>query len=118
MTPSAGRDPDAVTPLRIAGWANAERRRVAIERMGLERFLAGLGAEVVQQDDYGKLWHAERQVGGEPLAVVEVVNATEEPDGTRRTYFLRVPPGIRSARRAVAWSFGLRSSQYVPMVES
>jgi hypothetical protein len=36
----------------------------------------------------------------------------------RRSYFLRVPPGIRSARRAVAWSFGLRSSQYVPMVES
>jgi len=45
-----------------------------------------------QQDDYGKLWRTTLVVDGEPLTVVEVANATPEPDGTRKRYFLRVPP--------------------------
>ena len=118
MTESAGRDPDGVTAVRIAGWANAERRRVAIERMGLERFIAGLGARVVQQDDYGRLWRTEREIDGEPFVAVEVVNSTEEPDGSRRRYFLRVPPSVRTARRAVAWTFGLTKAEYAPTVQS
>lgn len=118
MTESAGRNPDRVTPSRIAGWANAERRRVAIERIGLERFLTGLDARVVQQDDYGRLWRTERDIGGEPLVAVEVVNATVEPDGTYRRYFLRVPPEARTARWAVAWTFGLTWRAYAPVAES
>jgi hypothetical protein len=56
MTEHQGKRPDLVTPRRIAGWVNTERRRVAIERIGLEAFLRGLEAEIVQQDDYGRLW--------------------------------------------------------------
>ena len=48
--------------------------------------------QLLQQDDYGKLWRTTLPVDGEPLTVVEVVNATPEPDGTHRRYFLRVPP--------------------------
>lgn len=118
MTESAGRRPDAVTASRIAGWANAERRRVAIERMGLEGFIGGLGAQVVQQDDYGRLWRTEREIDGERFVAVEVVNATAEPDGSVRRYFLRVPPDVRSARRGVAWTFGLTRRAYAPEVES
>jgi hypothetical protein len=118
MTESAGRNPDAVTPARVLGWANAERRRVAIERMGLERLLKAVEARVVQEDDYGRLWRAEREVDGEPFVAVELVNATEEPDGTRRTYFLRVPPRTRTARHAVAWTFGLTKRAYAPVAES
>lgn len=118
MTESAGRDPDAVTPRRVLGWTNAERRRVAIERMGIDAFMRGVGAEVVQQDDFGRLWETTRDIDGEPFVAVEVVNATEEPDGSRNTYFLRVPPGVRTARRAVAWTFGLPKRAYAPAVES
>lgn len=118
MTESAGRWPEKVTSLRVARWENAERRRVAIERMGPERFVTGLGAWVVQEDDYGRLWRSERKVGGEPFVAVEVVNATEEADGSRRRYLLRVPPDTRSARRAVAWTFGLAKSEYSVVVET
>jgi hypothetical protein len=38
---------------------------------------------------------------------VQVTNATPEPDGTHRAYWLRVPPGMRTARQAVAWTFDL-----------
>jgi hypothetical protein len=44
--------------------------------------------------------------------VVEVENGTREPNGWRRRYFLRVPPNMRSAHEAVAWTFGLTPEQY------
>ena len=50
--------------------------------------------------------------------MVEVLNSTPEPDGTRRTYFLRVPPTMRTAREAVAWTFGLDGGEYRPAAES
>lgn len=54
----------------------------------------------------------------EPVVMVEVVNSTREPDGSRRTYHLRVPSTMRTAREAVAWTFGLRSWQYAPIQET
>ena len=113
MTDATGRNPNAATPARIASWANAERRRVAIERIGIEPFLHGIGGRVLQQDDYGRLWRSEHPIDGEPYVAVEVVNATAEPDGTHRHYFLRVPPTIRSARTAVAWTFGFDRGDYI-----
>ena len=65
-----------------------------------------------------RLWQAERP-GEDPLAVVEVVNSTPEPDGTHRSYWLRVPPGLRDPRTAVAWTFGFnRQHEYVLTAES
>ena len=112
MTESAGRFPERLTPARVAAWSNAERRRVAIERIGLERFVKGIGARVVQEDKHGRLWRTEREIDGERFVAVEVLNATEEPDGSRRRYFLRIPPSIRTARQAVAWTFGLNMHEY------
>ena len=53
------------------------------------------------------------------MRVVEVVNATPEPDGSYRHYFLQVPPGVRTAREAVAWTFGFESArEFTVTVES
>jgi hypothetical protein len=46
--------------------------------------------------------------------MVEVVNSTPEPDGTSRTYWLRVPPQTRTARAGVAWTFGVDAAAYRP----
>jgi hypothetical protein len=130
MTATAGRSPDEVTARRALGWANAECRRVSVERLGWDRVLADLRAELRQQDDFGRLWRIparrRRQPSWgrwarepEPVVVVEVVNATVEHDGTRRRYFLVVPPSTRTAREAVAWSFGFESARnYRPAVET
>jgi hypothetical protein len=99
--------------------ANPEKRRLLLDRIGYERFLDIAGAKLGQQDDYGKLWRTTLPVDGEPLTVVEVVNATPEHDGTRRRYFLRVPPTTRTAREAVAWSFEFDDeADYAPTVET
>jgi hypothetical protein len=50
--------------------------------------------------------------------MVEVINATPEPDGSRKRYWLRVPPYMRTAREAVAWTFGLSGKEYAPDKET
>jgi hypothetical protein len=98
----------------IAEVDNQELRRIALERLGWERFLETAEAELRAQDDYGRLWTTQIRLDGERTHVVEVVNATAEPDGTYRRYFLRVPPGARTAREAVAWTFGFENAdEYV-----
>ena len=67
-----------------------------------------------------------------PLVVVEVVNQTPEPDGTRKRYHIRVDPLLRplyadgakgrpqamTVRNAVASSWGRYGHQYFPDAET
>ncbi|PZH18358.1 hypothetical protein C1I97_03895 [Streptomyces sp. NTH33] len=106
-----------LTPRRIREEENAELRRVMLEHYGYDRYLEESGAQPVQRDEAGVLWRIELE-GDEPLVMVEVVNSTPEPDGTHRTYWLRVPPRTRTAREGVAWTFGLEEADYVPERET
>ncbi len=113
--------PEAITVEAIDAETNIERRRVLIERFGEERLLREGNAQLVDEDATGRLWRREMPMSwprDEAVVMVEVLNSTPEPDGTRKTYFLRVPPSTSSARAAVAWTFGLHGDQYLPAVES
>ena len=92
------------------------------ERFGPERLIREGDAELVDEDVTGRLWvrsfPGSRWNQPEPVVMVEVRNSTPEPDGSVRTYFLRVPPGMRRARAAVAWTFGLDRGSYEPVVET
>ena len=104
---------DNLTAEQVARIENQELRRVALERLGWQRFLETANAELRAQDDYGKLWSTQIRLDGERVQLVEVVNATAEPDGSYRRYFLRVPPRHRTAREAVAWTFGFDNAERV-----
>lgn len=104
----------ALTPERIRAEENAEVRRVMLEFFGYERYLAESGARPEHRDETGILWRVEL-ADDEDVVMVEVVNSTAEPDGTFRTYWLRVPPATRTARAGVAWTFGLDEAGYQPM---
>jgi uncharacterized protein DUF6745 len=106
-----------LTPEDIARETNAELRRVKLEHYGYERYLADSGAQPRQRDETGTLWAIDMGMD-ETVLMVEVVNATPEPDGSRRTYWLRVPPHTRSAREGVAWTFGLAAEAYEPLVQT
>jgi hypothetical protein len=111
--------PETLTVEQILGETNLERRRVLLERMGYDRYVRRSGGRVVAEDRFGRLWTCPALSGElEPLVLVEVENSTPEPDGTSRRYFLRVPPFMRSPHEAVAWTFGLRPSQYAPLTET
>ncbi|MFF8958499.1 DUF6745 domain-containing protein [Streptomyces sp. NPDC014894] len=104
----------SLTPERIRDEANAELRRVMLEFYGYDRYLAESGAEPLHRDETGVLWRIALR-GDEDVAMVEVVNSTAEPDGSFRTYWLRVPPTVRTAREGVAWTFGLEDQAYEPL---
>jgi hypothetical protein len=94
---------------------NAELRRLIAERMGYARLLDDLRAERIASDEYGTLWRLlVRRGDDEEVVLVDVVNSTVEPDGSRRRYVLRVPPDQRVPRDAIGWTFGLPPGTYQP----
>ncbi len=92
-------------------------RRVMLERFGYERFVRRAGLKPVQADGFGRLYRLDPR-WTEPIALVEVLNHTPEPNGSHRRYFLCVPPTVRTAHQAVAWTFGLGPGEYRPDAES
>ncbi|MFJ2936821.1 DUF6745 domain-containing protein [Streptomyces sp. NPDC087219] len=106
-----------LTPERIREEENTELRRVMLEYYGYDRYLAASGARHQHRDETGVLWRIEL-ADDEDVVMVEVVNSTPEPDGSHRTYWLRVPPTTRTAREGVAWTFGLHPDAYEPLVQT
>lgn len=105
---------------QIEAERKVEARRVMIEKYGgLGRYLADVGAKEIHRDECGVL--LERLVPYDRLCsvkAVRVVNSMPEPDGSRREYVLQVPRSCRTAREAVAWTFGLEAREYRPVVET
>src|SRR5205085_1038654 len=109
--------PESITLRHIEEEANVEVRRVLIERYGQARFLADGGAKELHRDDFGVLF-AKEIPGDEPLVMVNVVNSTPEANGDFHDYFMRVPPSMRTAREAVARTFGKTANLYSPTKET
>ena len=109
--------PEEVTAAEVLAERNAEVRRVKLERMGLDRFLAGVPSQTIDEDaDLGgprKLLRVELE-GDEPLVCVLV-----RCPSTGRRYTLRVPPQTKTCQQAVAWTAGFDDpNDYRPIVET
>lgn len=98
----------------IARQADPVLRRCMLEIMTPERFIREGEATCVATDECGRLWRR-RWPNGDVWAAVEVLNGTPEPDGSIKHYYLQVPPGVRSAREAVAWTYGLTELRYMAL---
>lgn len=102
---------------RILRERDADWQEILIGRYGLGRFVLDAGADEIHRDDCGRLYRLQRR-WREPIVVVRVRNGTPEKDGSFREFWLRVPPGMTTARAAVAWTFGLTTDQYDPIMQS
>jgi len=111
------RRPESITVEKIEKEPNTEVRRIMIERYGPSKYILDSGAVVIDKDECGVLYRKEMR-NDEPIVMVKVRNSTQEPDGTYREYFLRVPPTISKAREAVAWTFDMKTEDYKPFRES
>lgn len=109
--------PERITVRRVEQERNLELRRALTSLYGQARYLKDSGATLVHQDERGKLWRKKRE-GDTDLVMIEVTNSTPEPNGNARSYLLRVPPDMKTAAEAVAWTFGMRSDQYNPNIET
>ncbi len=139
--------PRSITKEGFLSEKNVEIRRAMFERMGGERFIEITGAEVFQKDECGELYRIERgkTVGDwntdrirargmsmpfeflpsweerdvtAYIVYVKVKNSTPEPDGSAKSYFLRVDPRVKTAREAVAWSFRMSEKEYKPVKQT
>lgn len=117
IPPEVAAELPTLTIDRIQAETNAEVRRVMLEHFGFDRYLRESGAVKQQSDEYGILWRVDIP-GDEALVMVEVINSTAEPDGSFRTYFLRVPPQTQTARSGVAWTFALTEEEYSPLQQT
>ncbi len=109
--------PDELRATDLLQVRNVTHRRVLIARMGLERFLRELGGLVLDRDrDAG----GERQLLSVPLPYDEPIQALRvRCPSTGHEYVLRVPPHLRTCRRAAAWLAGFDNEQdYRPLIET
>ena len=107
--------PELITPARIDDTFDPVLRNSMIEIMTPERFVKTGTVSKVAEDETGVLWRKSWSFRGVTVGswcAVEVVNGTPEPDGSRRHYFLRVPSSMRTAREAVAWTYGISAHEY------
>jgi len=109
--------PDTLKAKAILKERNAEVRRVLLERLGYERFVAEAEATALDRDtDAGG---ARRLLcvpmeGDEPLVCLAVLDPS-----TGRQYLIRVPPNMHTCRQAAAWIAGFDNpDDYSPIAET
>ena len=115
------------------------RRQPAMTSDQIETHLRGRGQITIDDSPaWGKLVEGRGTAGaagwGGPIAAVQVRNATAEPDGTYKLYWLRVPARgdaqparvcikcnrdiafpPRTAKEAIAWTFQMCEADYAPV---
>ena len=101
--------PEQITAEGIDAERNVEVRRLMIQRYGYDRYISK--CKIVHRDDTGILRSGSDE-RGRRIGLVEVINGSCEPDGTRKTYFLKVPPECQTACEAVAWTYGMTVDEY------
>lgn len=95
-------------------WRNVEQRRVACEMIGWDTILNELEAITVDKNKNPEI--------GE-LVSVEIPGLGEEKFlrvkcGTGRQFALPVPPKMKTAHQANAWTWGLKPHEYQPEVRT
>jgi hypothetical protein len=94
--------------------SNLEIRRIIQERLGNDRFVELVGGKCIDTGKRGRL--IEIDLGSDPERVAHYVHVQDS--STERQYYLRVPPAIKKADAAVAWTFGLDVQVYQPVQEA
>ena len=100
----------SVSAEAILALPNAEIRRAVVELVGYDKIVDR--AEVLDESDTDGRLLKIKQDSDEDIVLVHV----KDPS-TDREYFLRVPPTIKTARQARAWTFGFDGADFKPVVE-
>jgi hypothetical protein len=109
--------PETLTAREVLAERNVELRRIMVERMGHDRFIAEAKARVLDTD---------RDAGGERRLLrvqmpgdEDLVCLAVSCPSTGRKYMLRVPPTTRTCHQAAAWIAGFDNpDDYHPIAES
>lgn len=103
-----------LTPKMALGWTNIEQRRAACEIVTWARILRELDAKVIESD-------ADPMIG--TLVEVNIPEIGKEKFlkvlcGTGREFAIPVPPNMKTALEANAWTYDLKPEEYMPEVRT
>jgi hypothetical protein len=103
-----------IDPALALNHKNIEERRCLAEILGWEKILSQLEPVVIDTD-------SNPQMG--QLLEVDLPDSGKEKFlkvlcGTGRTFVLPVPPEMKTARQANAWTYGLEEGQYDPEIRT
>lgn len=112
--------PDSITIKQIQNQQNVELRRAMIEIIGYDRYLKESNAIEIDRSQLNgqDIVLYEADFGYLKAKIVELINCTQENDGTYKHYFHRVPKTINDAHSAVAALWGLPKEKYNPTIET
>ena len=96
------------SPQTILAEANAEIRRVMIERYGQDKFFLDAGAKVIHKNGESELLSID--LPGDPDKRMKAVKV--RCPSTSAVYVLRVPPNQKKVQEAIAWTFGMTAEEY------
>ena len=103
------------SPREAFTWPNTEQRRIACEMVGWDTVFKVMKAKVFNKDkdpEIGELIQVKEWHGAEGEMYLRV------KCGTGRIFVLPVPPNMKTAHEANAWTWGLEPSEYQPEVRT
>lgn len=96
---------------------NAELLSAILEILPPESLARLVEASLVSKDEWGELYSVQIP-GFQEVKYVLVTNSTPEPDGSFKKAILWVPPNIKTPHEGIAATFGLRTTEYHPKVQT
>lgn len=114
---------DSWSVQRILAEENTEIRRMAIERLGWDRFVRDAGLQPVgpPAPDPGnpgrrlRLYDIPVRLYDTPVSILICENGSRDRDGTRRSFGLTVPASIRDPIAAAAWTYDVDPTSYAAL---
>ncbi len=110
------KDKSSITPDIALTWENAEQRRAAIEIVGWDNVLKKLKSKTIDKDEdpmIGELIEVKHASLGETAERFLRVKC-----GTGRWFAIPVPPEMKTALEANAWTYNLKPEQYTVEVRT
>jgi hypothetical protein len=105
-------EPETYTKDEVFKADNTELRRTILDRIGWEKAFEWLGKPThTHTDDTGTLYTFKD--GDTPFNLIQLKDSS-----TARQYILRVPPTVKRAREAVAWTFSMPEELWSPAKET
>jgi len=101
-------------PSEALQWPNLEQRRIACEIVGWDNIINELGGQLIDKNDDPEIGELVRvnlpDIGTHQFLRVRC--------GTGRNFTLPVPPEMRTALQANAWTWGLTPHEYKPEIRT
>ena len=111
--------PESLTIDEVLAHSNAEVRYVGIKIIGFDKVLEDERIEIIDQcEKTGMILFQINGIFEEPVSYLKVINSTQEPDGSYKSYYLCVPPTSKTCVDAVAWTFRMTADEYSPSQET